>query len=201
LALVKHHWQKRWAKRLGWQIGYESVADNPYLADFYENMQQWSFHLQVFNLGHRANQHRALSESSQSAILDRSIYEDAHIFARALHQMSNISERDYQAYRAVYELVVQSLPRPDLMLYLKAPVPVLMDRINSRGRDIESGIPANYLELLSSFYDEWMASFDLCPVLTIHSENLDFVNMPEHLDIVVGRIQEKLMGKEDVIFT
>jgi len=187
--------------RLGWQIGYESVADNPYLADFYEDMKQWSFHLQVFHLGHRAKQHRALSESPQSAISDRTIYEDAHIFARALHKMNNISERDYQAYRTVYDLVVDSLPRPDLMLYLKAPVSVLMDRINQRGRDIESGIPADYLELLDSYYDEWLESFDLCPVLTIHSENLDFVHKPEHLDIVVGRIQEKLMGKEDVIFT
>lgn len=191
---------ERVGQRLGWQIGYESVVDNPYLADFYEDMKQWSFHLQVFHLGHRAQQHRALAESPQSAIADRSIYEDAHIFARALHQMNNISERDYQAYRTVYGLVVNGLPRPDLLLYLKAPVPVLMNRIQQRARDIESGISADYLSLLDSFYVEWMKSFDLCPVLTIHSENLDFVNRPEHLDIVVGRIQEKLMGKEDVTF-
>jgi len=192
---------ERVGERLGWQTGYESVADNPYLADFYEDMRQWSFHLQVFHLGHRAHHHRAFAESAQSAISDRSIYEDAHIFARALHKMNNISDRDYQAYRTVYELVVESLPRPDLLLYLKAPVSVLMNRINKRGRNIESGISADYLSLLNSFYDEWMDGFDLCPVLTIHTENLDFVSRPEHLDIVVGRIQEKLMGREDVIFT
>ena len=99
------------------------MADNPYLPDFYEDMRQWSFHLQVFFLGHRAQQHLALAADPQSAIADRSIYEDAHIFARALYQLGNLSERDYLAYRAVYDLVVSGLPRPDLLLYLKAPVP------------------------------------------------------------------------------
>lgn len=191
---------ERVGARLGWQTAYESVADNPYLPNFYDNMKQWSFHLQIFFLGHRAEQHLELAHNAQSAIADRSIYEDAYIFARALHHMGNLSERDYAAYRKVFDLVADGLPRPDLLLYMKAPVPVLLERINQRGRDIESGISADYLQLLESFYDDWMATFDLCPVLTIPSENLDFVNKPNHLNIVVERIQAKLAGKEDVIF-
>jgi deoxyadenosine/deoxycytidine kinase len=191
---------ERLGTRLGWRTSFESVADNPYLADFYADMRQWSFHLQIFFLGHRAQQHFELARSSESAIADRSIYEDAYIFARALHHLGNLNERDYQAYRCVFDLVVSSLPRPDLLLYLTAPVSVFLDRIQQRGRAIESGITAEYLSLLESFYEEWMQIFDLCPVLTIHTDDLDFVNKPKHLDIVIQRIQDKLAGKEDVVF-
>lgn len=191
---------ERIGARLGWRTAFESVADNPYLAEFYTDMRQWSFHLQIFFLGHRARQHLVLANSPVSAIADRSIYEDAHIFARALHHLGNLSERDYAAYRNVFDLVVDHLPHPDLLLYLKAPVEVLMERIRKRGRGIESGITAEYLALLDTFYTEWMQTFDLCPVLTIRTDNLDFVNQSKHLDIVVQRIQDKLAGKEDVIF-
>jgi deoxyadenosine/deoxycytidine kinase len=191
---------ERLGARLGWHTAFESVIDNPYLAEFYADMAQWSFHLQIFFLGHRAEQHIALANIPQSAIADRSIYEDAYIFARALHHMSNLNERDYQAYRRVFSLVADGLPRPDLLLYLKAPVSVLLDRIHRRGRSMESGITADYLSLLETFYDEWMEAFDLCPVLTIGADDLDFVNKPKHLDIVVQRIHDKLAGKEDVIF-
>lgn len=191
---------ERLGTRLGWQTAYESVADNPYLADFYADMKQWSFHLQIFFLGHRAEQHHLLANTPGSAIADRSIYEDAYIFARALHHMGQISERDYHAYRRVFDLIVAHLPRPDLLLYLKCPVPVLLERIQFRGRESEAGIRADYLSLLESFYDEWLQTFDLCPVLTIPTQNLDFVHKPHHLDIVVSRIQDKLTGKEDVVF-
>ena len=186
--------------RLGWRTAFESVADNPYLAEFYADMRQWSFHLQVFFLGHRAGQHLALATAPESAIVDRSIYEDAHIFARALHHLGNLNERDYRSYRAVFDLVVGGLPRPDLLLYLRAPAPVLMQRIHKRGRDIESGITSEYLALLDSFYEEWMHTFDLCPVLTIQTADLDFVHKAKHLNIVVQRIHEKLAGKEDIVF-
>ncbi len=191
---------ERLGARLGWRTSFESVADNPYLADFYGDMHKWSFQLQIFFLGHRAQQHLALASCPESAIADRSIYEDAHIFARALHHMGNLDERDYQAYRRVFEQVVDSLPRPDLLLYLKAPVAVLLERISRRGRAIEGGISADYLSLLETFYDEWIEGFDLCPVLTLQTEDLDFVHKPQHLDIVVGRIQDKLAGKEAVVF-
>jgi len=191
---------ERIGARLGWETSYESVSDNPYLPDFYQDMGQWSFHLQIFFLGHRAEQHLALANSPRSAIADRSIYEDAYIFARVLRHMNNLSERDFKAYRRLFDLVIGNLPRPDLLLYLQAPVPVLMERIHQRGRQIEDGITADYLSLLDAFYQEWLELFDLCPVLTIHSADLDFVNHPQHLDIVVQRIQDKLSGKEEVVF-
>jgi deoxyadenosine/deoxycytidine kinase len=197
---------ERIGTRMGWESAFESVSDNPYLPDFYADMRSWSFHLQIFFLGHRAEQYLDLAQSSQSAILDRSIYEDAYIFARALHHLGNISERDYHAYLRVFNLLVSTLPPPNLLVYLKAPVSVLMDRIRQRGRDIESGISDEYLALLDSFYDDWMAAFDICPVLTIHTGELgretplDFVHNQRHLNIVVDRIQNKLAGKEDVIF-
>ncbi len=200
IASGKTSLTERIGTRLGWRTAYESVADNPYLSDFYADMGQWSFHLQVFFLGHRARQHLELARSPDSAIADRSIYEDAHIFARALYHLGNLSERDYQAYREVFELTVSSLPRPDLLLYLKAPVPVLLARIEQRGRAMERGITSDYLSLLETFYEEWLSGFDLCPVLTIRTDDLDFVHKPEHLNIVVQRIQDRLAGKEEVIF-
>ena len=189
---------ERIGSRLGWWTGYESVADNPYLSDFYADMHAWSFHLQIFFLGHRAEQYLEASHDARSAILDRSIYEDAHIFARALHHMGNLAERDYLAYRNLFELIINGLPRPDLLIYLKATVNVLMDRIRKRARNMETGISAEYLSLLDSFYDEWLAAFDLCPVLTLRSDDLDFVHHPGHLETVVQRIQEKLAGKEEM---
>jgi deoxyadenosine/deoxycytidine kinase len=191
---------ERLGGRLGWRTAFESVADNPYLPDFYADMRQWSFHLQIFFLGHRAEQHMELARDPQSAIADRSIYEDAYIFARALHHMGNLSERDYLAYRRLFDLVISNLPSPDLLIFLKAPVSVLMGRIHRRGREIESGITDEYLGLLESFYDDWLRAFDICPVLTIPSDDLDFVHKPRHLDIVVQRINDKLAGKEEVVF-
>ena len=191
---------ERIGARLGWQTAFESVADNPYLADFYLDMAKWAFHLQIFFLGHRARQHLALAGGPQSAISDRSIYEDAYIFARAAHHLGNLNERDYQAYRTVFDLVVDGLPRPDLLLYLTAPASVLMERIRRRGRAIEAAVTPEYLALLERFYEEWMDTFSLCPVLTIPTEGLDFVHKPRHLDIVVARIRDKLAGKEAVVF-
>lgn len=200
IASGKTSLAERLGARLGWRTAFESVNDNPYLADFYADMRLWSFHLQIFFLGHRAQQHLELARAPQSAIADRSIYEDAHIFARALYHLGNLSERDYRAYRQVFDMVTSGLPRPDLLLYLQAPVPVLMERINQRGRAIEQGITAEYLSLLESFYVEWMQTFDLCPVLTIRTDDLDFVHQAPHLDIVVNRILDRLAGKEEVLF-
>ncbi len=187
---------ERIGARLGWWTGYESVMDNPYLSDFYTDMHAWAFHLQIFFLGHRAEQYLVASRDARSSILDRSIYEDAHIFARALHHMGNLAERDYLAYRRLFDQVVEGLPRPDLLIYLKAPVNVLMDRIRRRARNMETGISPDYLALLDSFYDEWLNAFDLCPVLTIRTDDLDFVHQTGHLETVVQRIQDKLAGKE-----
>lgn len=186
--------------QLGWWTGYESVADNPYLADFYTDMRSWAFHLQVFFLGHRADQYLVATRDSRSAILDRSIYEDCFIFARALHHMGDVSERDYLAYRRLFDLVVAGLPRPNLLIYLRAPVHVLMDRIRRRARNMETGITPEYLTLLDTFYDEWLGAFDLCPVLTIRTDDLDYVHQQKHLDTVIERIRDKLAGKEVMEF-
>jgi len=191
---------ERLGDRLGWRTAFESVMDNPYLGDFYQDMAAWAFHLQVFFLGHRAEQHLELALDERSAIADRSIYEDAKIFARALYHQGSMSERDYLAYRRVFNLVTDNLPSPDLLIYLEAPPEVLMDRIHQRGRDMESGISLEYLSLLDSFYKDWMETFELCPVLKIRSDDLDFVHKPTHLDIVIDRIENKLIGKEEVIF-
>lgn len=191
---------ERIGARLGFQTGFESVSDNPYLPDFYRDMRVWSFHLQIFFLGHRAQQHIDLVNGNRSAILDRSIYEDAYIFARALHHLGNLSERDYSAYRRVFDLVTRSLPPPDLLIYLKAPVDTLVQRIRRRGREMEAGITADYLALLDQFYEEWIEVYDDSPILTIRSDDLDFVHKPKHLDIVIQRIQEKLSGREEIVF-
>lgn len=191
---------ERIGQQLGWRTAYESVADNPYLPNFYENMAQWSFHLQIFFLGHRAEQHLDMWNDPQSAIIDRSIYEDAYIFARALYHMGNLSELDYQSYLRVFNLITRNLPPPSLLIYLKAPVALLMGRIRKRARNIETGITEDYLSLLESFYDDWVSTFDICPVLTLRTDDLDFVHHKRHLATVVNRVQEKLAGKEEIIF-
>ena len=191
---------ERLGQRLGWYTAYESVLDNPYLPNFYKDMKTWSFQLQVFFLGHRARQHMQMAADPRSAIIDRSIYEDAFIFCRALNHLGNLNELDYQTYMNVYNLVVANLPVPSMLIYLRCPVEVLMSRIHKRGRDMESGISTDYLALLESYYDDWTQNFDLCPVLTIRTDDLDFVHKTKHLDIVIQRINEKLTGKEEVVF-
>ena len=191
---------ERLSERMGWRSAFESVTDNPYLADFYKNMHEWSFHLQIFFLGHRATQYLEMAKEPQSVIFDRTIYEDAYIFARALQHMGNVDERDYLSYRRVFDLITSQLPPPDLLIYLKAPVSVLMKRIHSRARSIETGITSEYLSLLESFYEDWLKIYDVCPVLTIRSDDLDFVHKPQHLDVVVQRIQDRLAGKEILEF-
>lgn len=191
---------ERIGERLGWRTAYESVADNPYLPHFYNDMKTWSFHLQVFFLGHRAKQHLEMAQDPHSAIIDRSIYEDAFIFARALNHMGNLSDMDYHTFLEVFDLLVSTLPVPSMLVYLKCPVPVLLQRIHKRGRDIESGISAEYLSLLESYYDDWINAFDTCPVLTIRTDDLDFVHKAKHLNTVIQRINDTLAGKEEVVF-
>jgi deoxyadenosine/deoxycytidine kinase len=191
---------ERLGERLDWVTGYESVADNPYLGDFYRDMRAWAFHLQIFFLGHRAEQHLAMAREPRSAIIDRSIFEDAEIFARASLELGNVTERDFNTYRTVYDLIVGALPAPDLLLYLKAPADILLERIRARGRDIESGITLEYLQLLERYYEQWLDGFDFCPVLTLRTDDLDFVHRDKHLDLVVDRVRERLTGQEELAF-
>lgn len=188
------------AENLGWQPFYEPVTENPYLADFYEDMRSWAFHSQVFFLTRRLRAHRQLLDHPTSAIQDRSVYEDAEIFAHNLYRQGHIDQRDYEAYRELYLVLTDFLPPPDLVIYLRASVPTLMDRIRLRGRDYERRIDQAYLSQLNLLYEEWIARFQLCPVLTVPADDLDYVAHSGHLDLIVEKVQEKLMGKEEVIF-
>ncbi len=188
-------------ERLGWQPFYEPVTENPYLSDFYQNMAAWSFHSQTFFLSHRLRIHHQLYLFPGSVIQDRSIYEDAEIFAQNLYLQGSMSERDWQTYRALYEAVADFLPPPDLVIYLRASVPTLVGRIQQRARDYERDISADYLEGLNGLYEKWFAGFVQCPVLTVPADDLDYVAHPPHLDLIVRKVQEKLTGKEEVVFS
>ena len=188
------------SERLGWEPFYEAVSDNPYLADFYADMGRYAFHSQIFFLSRRLRHHRRLLDFPGSVVQDRSVYEDAEIFARALYQQGHISPRDYRTYRELYEVLVQFLPPPDLVVYLRASVPTLLHRIALRGRSFERNIAAGYLADLNELYEAWMRDFALCPVLTVPADRLDFVHDASHLDLIVRKIEEKLAGKEEVIF-
>jgi deoxyadenosine/deoxycytidine kinase len=187
-------------KRLDWQPFYEPVTENPYLADFYSDMHAWAFHSQVFFLTRRLRSHVELSQHPGSVVQDRSVYEDAEIFAHNLYLQGHIQERDYQTYRELYETAVQLLPPPDLLIYLRASVPTLSDRISHRGRDYERSIAPEYLQALNNLYESWISDFVLCPVLTIPADDLDFVAHSGHLKLIVSKIEEKLTGNEEVVF-
>jgi deoxyadenosine/deoxycytidine kinase len=188
------------AERLGWEAFFEAVEENPYLADFYQDMRRWSFHSQVFFLSRRLRHHRALLDRPGSVLQDRTVYEDAEVFARNLYKQGHMSERDWSAYRALYESLAMLLPPPNLVVYLQASVPTLLRRIALRGRDFEHDISPEYLAQLNELYDEWALSFNLCPVLTVATDNLDFVRHPGHLDQIAQRITDRLQGKEFITF-
>jgi len=185
---------------LVWQPFFEPVTENPYLADFYDNMRSWSFHSQIFFLTHRLRAHRQLLDHPTSVIQDRTVYEDAEVFARNLYNQNLIHDRDYSTYRDLYDVLTQFLPPPDLVIYLRASIPTLVDRIANRGRDYERQITSVYLSQLNDLYETWIANFNLCPVLTVPADDLDYVSYSAHLDLVVQKVKEKLTGKEEVIF-
>ena len=192
---------KKLCDNLAWTPFFEPESENPYLPDFYRDMQTWAFHSQVFFLTRRLRAHKNLCSHPGSVIQDRSVYEDAQIFAHNLYKQKQIGERDYQTYRELYQALVEFLPPPDLVLYIKASVPTLQERIKLRGRDYEEKIDPAYLEQLNILYDEWIENFNLCPVLTVPGDDLDFVSNNGHLKLVIKKVQEKLTGKEVVVFT
>ena len=186
--------------RLDWQPFYEPVSENPYLADFYANMSAWAFHSQVFFLTHRLRIHYELSQHPGSVVQDRSLYEDAEIFAQNLYLQGFMQERDYLSYRELYETAVQLLPPPDLMIYVRGSVPTLMNRISKRGRDYERTITSEYLQSLNDLYETWISNFVLCPVLTIPADDMDYVAHSGHLNLIIEKVDEKLTGNEEVLF-
>jgi deoxyadenosine/deoxycytidine kinase len=186
--------------QLGWEPFYEPVTENPYLADFYSDMRTWAFHSQIFFLTHRLRIHRQLLDHPSSAIQDRSVYEDAEIFALNLYRRGSIQDRDYRTYRELYEVLTEFLPPPDLVIYLRSSVPTLLARIARRGRDYERQITSDYLAQLNQLYETWIANFSLCPVLSVPADDLDYVANSGHLQLIVQKVQEKLTGKEEVVF-
>jgi len=189
------------SNQLDWQPFYEPVSENPYLADFYRDMSSWAFHSQIFFLTRRLHAHRQLVNHPTSAIQDRTVYEDAEIFAHNLYEQGYINQRDYHAYQDLYLVLTDFLPPPDLVIFLRASVPTLLERIKLRGRDYERKISKKYLEQLNTLYQSWVSRFRLCPILTVPADDLDFVANPNHLELIERKVMEKLMGKEEVKFS
>ena len=179
-------------ERFGWKPFFESVADNPYLSDFYGDMKRWSFNLQVYFLSNRFQSHKSITEGPESVILDRVIYEDAEIFARNLFEIGKMDERDYTNYVELYRVMTEYLRPPDLLIYLRANVDTLVKQISLRGRDFEQGIPREYLEQLNRHYEHWTQHYKLGPLLTIESDGLDFVNRESDLGAIVRMIEKRL---------
>jgi deoxyadenosine/deoxycytidine kinase len=187
-------------ERLGWEPFYEAVVENPYLADFYADMPRWAFHSQMFFLTRRLQAHHQLLSRPGVVVQDRSVYEDAEIFARNLFLQQRMSERDYATYSDLYDVLKLFLPPPDLVVYLEASVDTLLKRIKVRGRDYEKAIEPAYLEQLNTQYQEWIGNFKLAPVLTVPADRLDFVNYDSDLELVLDKIQQKLRGEQYVLF-
>ena len=174
------------SERLGWEPFYEAVGDNPYLADFYQDMRKWSFHSQIFFLSRKLRYYLEIINRPGSVIQDRSIYEDAEIFAENLYRQGYMSERDYHTYRGVYEAILPFLPPPDLVIYLQASVPTLQRRIALRGREFERNISVEYLEQLNQLYEEWARNFSACPLLVVPADEMDFVKHSAHLEQIAS---------------
>ncbi|HET7838910.1 MAG TPA: deoxynucleoside kinase [Rectinemataceae bacterium] len=188
------------AERLGFRPYYEPVAENPYLADFYADMERWAFNSQVFFLTHRVRAHRALMEDPHSVVQDRSLYEDAEVFARNLYEQGSMSRRDWTGYCELYRTLKGLLPPPDLVIYIKASVATLKKRIAMRGREIEAGIEDSYLAGLNRFYEEWIDGFDLAPVLVVPGDRLDFVAESGDLQAIMNVVEDRLRDRQGILF-
>ncbi len=180
------------AESFGWEAFYEANAENPYLADFYTDMKRWSFHSQVFFLGKRLEHHRQLLDHPGSVIQDRTVYEDAEVFARNLYVQGHMSERDYDAYRRLYQAISAFLPPPDLIVYLQASVETLLAHIAQRGREFERSISPEYLAHLSTLYDQWIDGWTACPVLRVSTDEIDFPHNPGDFNRIAERVRASL---------
>ena len=182
------------AKHFNWEPHFEDVEDNPYLADFYHDMHRWSFNLQVFFLNSRYRQILGIQNGNKTIIQDRTIYEDAHIFAPNLHEMGLMSKRDFENYFTLFELMLEQVSPPDLLIYLKASIPTLVGHIQQRGRDYEGSISLDYLKKLNERYDAWISTYSEGKLLVINADEIDFINRPEDLGEVISKVQAELHG-------
>ncbi|MBY0244688.1 MAG: deoxynucleoside kinase [Sphingobacteriaceae bacterium] len=182
------------AKNYGWEALYEAVDNNPYLEDFYTDMKRWSFNLQIYFLNSRFKQIVEIEANKRNVIQDRTIYEDAHIFAANLHDMSLMTTRDYDNYLAIFDNITSFIKPPDLLIYLKASVPTLVNNIQARGRDYEAGIRLDYLSKLNEKYEDWISNYDLGKLLILDKDKLDFGANTEDLSSVVEKIDAQING-------
>lgn len=182
------------SKHYGWEAHFEAVDDNPYLADFYEDMSQWSFPLQIYFLHSRFNQVRAIRETEHAIIQDRTIYEDAYIFAQNLYESGYLTARDHQNYFSLFQSMTSVIQAPDLLIYLRAGVPRLIEQISKRGRDYEASISIKYLEDLNRHYEDWIREYTDGKLLVIDVNNMDFVGNPEDMHSIIRRIDADMHG-------
>jgi deoxyadenosine/deoxycytidine kinase len=180
------------AKHYNWVPLYESVDHNPYLRDFYDDMTRWAFHLQIYFLNSRFNQVRQIRESEKTIVQDRTIYEDAHIFAANLYKSGHISQRDYQSYLDLYRSMISFVQPPDLLIYLKADIPKLVQQIARRNRDFEYNIKLEYLKNLNEHYEEWIAGYTQGKLLVVDVNHMDFVERVEDFSTIVNKIELEL---------
>lgn len=180
------------AEHYGWRAEYESVDNNPYLKDFYGDMERWAFHLQVYFLNNRFNQITEIRESGQKVVQDRTIYEDAFIFATNLYKSGKLSARDFDNYMTLFEAMTRYIQAPDLLIYLKADLPKLQKQISLRGREYENSIPPEYLLNLNEHYDEWIKAYDRGKLLILDVNDLDYANRPEDFQLVCAQLESKL---------
>jgi deoxyadenosine/deoxycytidine kinase len=188
------------SERLGYRPYYEPVAENPYLADFYENMPAWAFQSQVFFLSYRVRSHSELMDDPHSVVQDRSLYEDAEVFARNLYLQGMMSERDWATYEGLYQTMTGLLPSPDLVIYIRASVDTLKSRIAMRGRGFEASIPDAYLAGLNDLYDSWIEGFELSPVLVVPGDRLDFVSESKDLEAIAATVEDRLRDRQGSLF-
>lgn len=182
------------AKHYNWEPHYESVEENPYLDDFYGEMERWSFNLQVYFLNSRFRQILEIRESGKSIIQDRTIYEDSKIFAPNLHAMGLMTNRDFDNYGSLFELMEKLVSPPDLLIYLRASIPTLVGQIHLRGRDYENSISIDYLSRLNERYEAWISQYTKGNLLIIDVDNIDFVKNPEDLGFVIDKIDAQING-------
>ena len=182
------------AKHYKWEPHFESVAENPYLDDFYGSMERWSFNLQIYFLNSRFRQILEIRESGKNIIQDRTIYEDAHIFAPNLHAMGLMTNRDFGNYETLFELMERLVSPPDLMIYLRASIPTLVGQIHKRGRDFENTISIDYLSRLNERYEAWVHGYEKGNLLVIDVDDLDFVDKPEDLGLIINKIDAEING-------
>lgn len=182
------------SKHYKWQAHYEEVDNNPYLDDFYNQMERWSFNLQIYFLNSRFRQILDIRNSGKNVIQDRTIYEDAYIFAPNLHAMGLMTNRDFENYKSLFDLMVEVTASPDLIIYLRSSIPNLVAQIHKRGREYENSISIDYLSRLNERYEAWVHKYDKGKLLVIDVDNLNFVDKPEDLGFVINKIDAELHG-------